>query len=107
AYHMGVAAIPVIKANTRKVGHAASIVGMTVIGALVATYVRLGTTLEITAGDAVVKLQADVLDKLMPAFLPLLYTLAMYALIRKGWSPLRLIVITVVLGIVGKFAGFL
>ncbi|MGL4890532.1 MAG: PTS N-acetylgalactosamine transporter subunit IID [Aeromonas veronii] len=107
AYRMGVAAIPVIKANTRKVGHAASIVGMTVIGTLVATYVRLGTTLEITAGDAVVKLQADVLDKLMPAFLPLLYTLAMYALIRKGWSPLRLIVITVVLGIVGKFAGFL
>ncbi|HAU4906222.1 TPA: PTS mannose/fructose/sorbose transporter family subunit IID [Aeromonas hydrophila] len=107
AYHMGVAAIPLIKANTRKVGHAASIVGMTVIGALVATYVRLGTTLEITAGDAVVKLQADVLDKLMPAFLPLLYTLAMYGLIRRGWSPLRLIVITVVLGIVGKFAGFL
>ncbi|MBF4800617.1 PTS N-acetylgalactosamine transporter subunit IID [Aeromonas hydrophila] len=107
AYRMGVAAIPVIKANTRKVGHAASIVGMTVIGALVATYVRLGTTLEITAGDAVVKLQADVLDKLMPAFLPLLYTLAMYGLIRRGWSPLRLIVITVVLGIVGKFAGFL
>lgn len=107
AYRMGVAAIPLIKANTRKVGHAASIVGMTVIGALVATYVRLGTTLEITAGDAVVKLQADVLDKLMPAFLPLLYTLAMYGLIRRGWSPLRLIVITVVLGIVGKFAGFL
>ncbi|MDF8328111.1 PTS N-acetylgalactosamine transporter subunit IID [Aeromonas salmonicida] len=107
AYSMGVAAIPLIKANTRKVGHAASIVGMTVIGALVATYVRLGTTLEITAGDAVVKLQADVLDKLMPAFLPLLYTLAMYALIRRGWSPLSLIVITVVLGIVGKFAGFL
>ncbi|WP_426009058.1 PTS N-acetylgalactosamine transporter subunit IID [Aeromonas salmonicida] len=107
AYRMGVAAIPLIKANTRKVGHAASIVGMTVIGALVATYVRLGTPLEITAGDAVVKLQADVLDKLMPAFLPLLYTLAMYALIRHGWSPLRLIVITVVLGIVGKFAGFL
>lgn len=107
AYRMGVAAIPLIKANTRQVGHAASIVGMTVIGALVATYVRLGTTLEITAGDAVVKLQADVLDKLMPAFLPLLYTLAMYALIRRGWSPLRLIGITVVLGIVGKFAGFL
>ncbi len=107
AYRMGVAAIPLIKANTRKVGHAASIVGMTVIGALVATYVRLGTTLEITAGDAVVKLQADVLDKLMPAFLPLLYTLAMYGLIRRGWSPLRLIVITVVLGIVDKFAGFL
>lgn len=107
AYRMGVAAIPLIKANTKKVGHAASIVGMTVIGALVATYVRLNTTLEIKAGDAVVKLQADVIDKLMPAFLPLVYTLIMYWLVRRGWSPLRLIAITVVLGVVGKFCHFL
>ena len=107
AYRMGVAAIPLIKANTKKVGHAASIVGMTVIGALVATYVRLSTTLEITAGDAVVKLQADVIDKLKPAFLPLVYTLTMFWLVRRGWSPLRLIAVTVVLGIVGKFCHFL
>ena len=84
-----------------------AVVGMTVIGALVATYVRLSTTLEITAGDAVVKLQADVIDKLMPAFLPLVYTLTMFWLVRRGWSPLRLIAITVVLGIVGKFCHFL
>lgn len=107
AYRMGVAAIPMIKANTKKVGHAASMVGMTVIGALVATYVRLSTTAEITAGDAVVKLQADVIDKLMPAFLPLVYTLFMYSLVKRGWSPLRLITITMVLGIVGRFMGFL
>ncbi|GLQ75706.1 PTS N-acetylgalactosamine transporter subunit IID [Vibrio penaeicida] len=107
AYRMGVAAIPIIKANTKKVGHAASMVGMTVIGALVATYVRLSTTAEITAGDAVVKLQADVIDKLMPAFLPLLYTLAMYALVKRGWSPLKLIGITVTLGVAGRFMGFL
>ncbi|WP_070963830.1 PTS N-acetylgalactosamine transporter subunit IID [Vibrio sonorensis] len=107
AYRMGVAAIPVIKANTKKVGHAASMVGMTVIGALVATYVRLSTTAEITAGDAVVKLQADVIDKLMPAFLPLVYTLCMFALVKRGWSPLKLIGITVTLGVVGRFMGFL
>jgi PTS system N-acetylgalactosamine-specific IID component len=47
----------------------------------VATYVRLNTTLEIKAGDAVVKLQADVIDKLMPAFLPLVYTLTMFWLV--------------------------
>lgn len=80
---------------------------MTVIGALVATYVRLNTTLEIKAGDAVVKLQTDVIDKLMPAFLPLVYTLIMFWLVRRGWSPLRLIGITVVLGVVGKFCHFL
>lgn len=107
AYKMGVAAIPMIKANTKKVGHAASMVGMTVIGALVATYVRLSTTAEITAGDAVVKLQADVIDKLMPAFLPLLYTLAMYTLVKRGWSPLRLIGITVIVGVAGRMLGIL
>lgn len=107
AYRMGVAAIPMIKANTKKVGHAASMVGMTVIGALVATYVRLATTAEITAGDAVVKLQADVIDKLMPAFLPLVYTLLMYALVKRGWSPLKLIIITMVLGVTGRFMGVL
>ncbi len=107
AYRMGVKAIPLIKANTKKVAHAAAIVGITVIGALVATYVRLSTTLEINAGDAVVKLQADVLDKLMPAFLPLVYTLIMYALVKRGWSPVKLIMFTMVLGVAGKYAGFL
>ncbi|MFZ7198829.1 PTS N-acetylgalactosamine transporter subunit IID [Avibacterium avium] len=107
AYKMGVAAIPTIKANTKKVSHAASMIGMTVIGALVATYIRFQTTAEITAGDAVVKVQADVLDKLMPAFLPLVYTLLMYYLVKRNWSPLRLIILTVVIGIVGRFAGIL
>lgn len=107
AYRMGVSAIPIIKANTQKVGHLASVVGMTVIGALVATYVRFNTTLSITAGDAVVNIQTDVIDKIMPAFLPLIYTLVMYYLVKRGWSPLRLIILTVTLGIVGRFAGFL
>lgn len=107
SYRMGVNAIPMIKANTKKVAHAASIVGLTVIGALVATYVRLVTTAEITAGQAVVKIQVDVIDKLMPAFFPLLYTLLMYSLVKRGWSPLKLIAITMVFGVAGKFTGIL
>lgn len=107
AYRMGVKAIPLIKANTKKVAHAASIVGLTVIGALVATYVRLSTTLEIHAGDAVVKLQVDVIDKLMPAFFPLIYTLVMFALVKRGWSPVKLIMLTMALAIIGRYAGVL
>ena len=30
-----------------------------------------------------------------------------FGLVRRGWSPLRLIAVTVVLGIVGKFCHFL
>ena len=96
-----------LKANTKKVGHAASIVGMTVIAPSVATYVRLSTTLEITAGDAVVGLQADVIDKLMPAFLRRWSHLTMFWLVRRGWSPLRPDCSTVVLSIVDKFCHFL
>lgn len=107
AYRMGVKAIPLIKANTKKVAHAASIVGLTVIGALVATYVRLSTTLEIHAGDAVVRLQADVIDKLMPAFFPLIYTLIMFTLVKRGWSPVKLIILTMAFAIIGKYAGVL
>lgn len=107
AYRMGVAAIPAIKSNTKKVAHAASMIGMTVIGALVATYIRLSTTLEITSGQATIKLQADVLDKIMPAFLPLVYTLLMFYLVKKGVSPIWLIIITMVIGILGRFLSFL
>ncbi|XNM59966.1 PTS system mannose/fructose/sorbose family transporter subunit IID [Escherichia coli] len=81
-------------------------VGMTVIGALVATYVRLSAALEITAGDAVVKLQADVIDKLMPAFTVGLHP--DHVLVgTPRLVPLRLIAVTVVIGIVGKFCHFL
>lgn len=107
AYKMGTSAIPLIKANTKKVSHAASMIGMTVIGALVATYVRLSTTAQIVAGDAVVKLQSGVFDKVMPAFLPLTYTLIMYSLIKRGWSPLKLVGVTVIFGVVGRYLGFL
>ncbi|MBF4364764.1 PTS N-acetylgalactosamine transporter subunit IID, partial [Vibrio anguillarum] len=33
--------------------------------------------------------------------------LAMYALVKRGWSPLKLIGLTVALGVVGRFMGFL
>ncbi len=82
-------------------------VGIIVIGTLVATYMHLSTTPEITAGNTVIKFQTNVVDKLMPAFLPLLYTLTMYGLVRRGWSPLQLTGLTVVLGITGMFCHFL
>lgn len=95
AYPLGIAAIPLLKVNTRKVGHAASTVEIAVIGALVASYAHLSTTLEITTGNTVIKFQADVVDKRIPAFLPLPYILTMYGLVRRGWSPLQLIGLTV------------
>lgn len=101
-YNTGVKAIASLKEQTKKISHAASIVGLTVVGGLIASMVNLQTTLVITAGKASVNLQADVLDKVMPNMLALGYTLLMYKLLKKGYSPIKLIGLTVLLGLVAK-----
>lgn len=106
-YRAGTKAIFLLKTHTKNISHAASIVGMTVVGALVASYVHLSTPLIMTAGEAKVALQTDVLDKLMPNILPLGFTLLVYWLMKKNFSPVKLIGVTVVLGILGKLVGFL
>jgi len=106
-YNAGTSALPLLKANTKRISHAASIVGMTVIGALVASYVRLSTPLEINAGQAHIALQAEVLDKLMPNLLPLGFTLIVYTLMKRNFSPVKLIGLTVLFGVIGKLIGLL
>ncbi|PHM29989.1 PTS system mannose/fructose/sorbose family transporter subunit IID [Xenorhabdus innexi] len=106
-YHTGTKAITMLKVHTKNISHAASIVGMTVIGALVASYVHLSTPLVMKAGAVKVALQTDVLDKLMPNLLPLAFTVLVYWLMKRGFSPVKLIGITAVFGVVGKLIGFL
>lgn len=106
-YHAGTSALVKLKTHTRNISHAASIIGMTVIGALVASYVQLSTPLVMHAGKASVALQTDVLDKLMPNLLPLCFTLLVYWLMKRGFSPVKLIGLTVVIGVAGKAIGLL
>lgn len=106
-YQAGTKAIAILKTHTKNISHAASIVGMTVIGALVASYVHLSTSLVLKAGEAKVALQTDVLDKLMPNLLPLAFTLIVYGFLKRGFSPVKMIGITILFGLAGKLVGFL
>jgi N-acetylgalactosamine PTS system EIID component len=106
-YQAGTKAIAILKTHTKNISHAASIVGMTVIGALVASYVHLSTPLVLKAGEAKVALQTDVLDKLMPNLLPLAFTLIVYVFLKRGFSPVKMIGITILFGLAGKLVGFL
>lgn len=106
-YQAGTKAITILKTHTRNISHAASIVGMTVIGALVASYVHLSTPLILKAGEAKVALQTDVLDKLMPNLLPLAFTLIVYGFLKRGFSAVKMIGITILFGLAGKLVGFL
>ncbi|MBA4603254.1 PTS system mannose/fructose/sorbose family transporter subunit IID [Thermoactinomyces mirandus] len=102
-YKMGVKAIAKIKEGTKQITRAASIVGLTVVGGLIATYVAFNVNYVWKSGEAKLNIQTDVLDQIMPAMLPLAYTLLMYWLLKKGRSPLTLIGITLVIGLIGSY----
>lgn len=104
-YKMGISAIKSLKDQTRKLAHAASIVGLTVIGAMTASYVKLDSGLQLTRyvkgteEPFIYTLQGSLIDPIMPALLPLLWTMFILWRIKKGSSPLRLVILTVVFGL--------
>jgi len=106
-YKTGVGAIAALKANTQKISHAANTVGMFVIGALIASYVRVDVPLVLKSGVAEVAVQTEVLDKLMPNLLPLLFTFMVYHFMKKGMSPVKMIGVTVLIGVGGSLLGVL
>ncbi|GEM03115.1 PTS N-acetylgalactosamine transporter subunit IID [Halolactibacillus miurensis] len=106
-YGMGTKAISMLKEGTKKVSRAASIVGLTVVGALVASYINLRLDWTIQAGEIPVDIQGEVIDAIMPGLLPLLYTVFCYWLLKKGKSPLALIGMTIVVGLAGSLLGIM
>ncbi|MDN5342244.1 MAG: N-acetylgalactosamine system component [Oceanotoga sp.] len=104
-YNTGVSAITKLKENTKLISRAAGILGLLVVGGLIASYINFNLTAVIHAGKATVDVQKDLLDKIMPNILPLGYTLIMYKLLKKGRSPILLIGITVLIGIFGHLIG--
>lgn len=105
-YRLGVGILNQMEKIGGELSRAAGIMGMTVVGGLIASYVTLSTKLEIVSGEAVVNIQTDMLDAIMPNLLPMLYTLFIFFLIHsKKKSPTILIVITIGFCLLGSFAG--
>ena len=104
-YNTGLGAISKLRNGTKELSKLASIVGLTVIGALIASYVSMSTPLVIHAGKVAIKLQADILDKIMPNIIPLAFTFLMYWLLKKGLKPNHLFGIILLFGIVSKYLG--
>ncbi|MEG1432413.1 MULTISPECIES: PTS system mannose/fructose/sorbose family transporter subunit IID [Eubacterium] len=105
-YNTGVKAIASLKEQTKKISHAATIVGLMVVGGLIASMVNLKTVMNIGGVD----IQTGLLDAIMPGMLGLGYTFLMYYFLKKGASPILLIAITVggalVLSLITQLTGF-
>lgn len=108
-YDLGSKAIDKIKDSSKALTKGATTLGVTVIGALIATYVHIGVLSEIKINEEhSIALQADFFDKILPNILPLGYTFLMYYLLKKKQvSPTVLILVTFILAIVGSVLGVL
>lgn len=70
--------------------HAAGVLGMTVIGAMIAAQVSLSTALTFDVGGSEIVLQ-DLFDSIFPGLLPLLATFACVALYKRVSRPFGLL----------------
>lgn len=108
-YNLGTKALDTIKASSDLISKSASILGITVIGGLIADYVSIEIIKEIAISETnVVSIQEAFFDRIFPNILGLGYTMAIYYLLtKKEANPVLLIGITFVLAIIGSFFGIL
>jgi len=88
----------------------ASVLGLLVMGALVAKWTTVNMPLVISeydnaVGEHVVTTLQSILDSLMPGIVPLLMTFACMYLLKRGMNPLVVILGLFALGIVGYAIG--
>lgn len=87
---------------------AASIMGLSVVGALIASSVNITTGLNFKVGEVSLALQTDILDKIMPSLLPVLLTALVYKLLgNKKWTATKLILLIIGISLVCSFFGIL
>ena len=86
---------------------AASVMGLMVVGTLIATVIKIYVPFTFKAGEVSLSLQTDVIDKIMP-LLPVLLTALVYWLLgKKWWTPVKVILLLVVVSLVGTYFGVL
>lgn len=105
SYDMGTKAITVLTANAKEFTHAASMLGVFVVGALTCNYGATTVKIVIQNGDAPIDIQS-ILNGILPMLIPLAFTLMIYNLIKKhNWTPIKCICLLLVIGIVGAMFG--
>lgn len=107
-YRFGVRVITQLGQQLNIFTEGASILGLTVVGALISTVVTLKTGAVFQFGDVKMNVQTDILDKIFPALLPIAATWIVYKLLHKKvsmtWIILGIIVISMIGAATGIFA---
>lgn len=107
-YSLGTQLFTTLGEKINNFTEAISIMGLVVIGALIPSVVKVTTPVEIVFGDLKKSLQTDILDTVIPYFLPIMITLLCYKLVKTGKvSITKLILIILVISMAASAAGVL
>lgn len=90
-----------------KIIEGAGIMGCVVMGALVAKFVTLNTTVAFELTTGTFDLQKNFFDAIMPNILPLILTLVVYKRMDKGDSALKMLLILIAAGLVFGLLGII
>lgn len=90
----------------QKVFLGTAIVGLLVIGGMAASMVSVKLALSIGSGDSAILID-DVINGIMPKMLPLLVTLLLYWLLRKGKKVNTILLWIIVASVVLCFLGIM
>ena len=106
-YKFGSALITTLADKIAALSEAMSVLGLTVVGALIPSVIKIATPLAITVGDASFGLQEQLFDKILVGFLPIVVTAIVYALLKKKVSTNVIILGIIVVSWLGAAFGFL
>lgn len=106
-YHMGSRLITAMSSTLSALTEAASILGLTVVGFLIATTVDINLGLTFTMGDVAMDVQTGVLDSIFPCILPICATYIVYKLIKNKVNLTWIILGIIVISMLGAATGIL
>lgn len=102
SYAAGTRAIDKITSHSKHFMHSVSILGVLVIGSLIASYVHVPLSEELMIGGTTVQF---ILDSIMPKLLPITLTFMLFTLTKKNISVLMNLLILIIIGLVGALIG--
>ena len=86
--------------------NAASILGCTVMGALICSYVSLSTNIVFHIGQSEFNIQTMLFDAILPQLLPLLITLGVFKLLgSEKWNATKIMILLIAIGFIGGCIG--
>jgi len=108
-YNLGMKSFEMLQENSDIIANSATILGVTVIGALIANYVSIDLLPVIqVSGGIEVGIQEAFVDSIFPKLLPMVYTLLMYYFLKKKQvSPVTLILSTIAFAIFCSYIGLM